>query len=117
MNRRSLLLALTSSLALGGCLRPDFRTDQLDATGTGSIGARYTLSAGDRLRVIVFGQDNLSNIYAVDGAGNIAMPLIGLVKVGGQPTSQAARTIEAKLSAGFVRAAWLVAEGPVHMVK
>ncbi|PWS05630.1 polysaccharide biosynthesis/export family protein, partial [Enterobacter sp. HPCN14] len=25
------------------------------------------------------------------------------VKVGGQPTSQAARTIEAKLSAGFVR--------------
>ena len=54
MHRRALLLALTSTLALGGCLRPDFRTDELDTTGTGSIGARYTLSAGDRLRVIVF---------------------------------------------------------------
>ena len=36
----------------------------------------YRLASGDRLRVIVFGQDNLSNIYAVDGAGRIAMPLI-----------------------------------------
>lgn len=103
MNRRALLLALTSSLALGGCLRPDFRTAQLDATATGSIGARYTLSAGDRLRVIVFGQDNLSNIYAVDGGGRIAMPLIGTVAIGGQTTSQAQKTIEAKLAGGFVR--------------
>jgi polysaccharide biosynthesis/export protein len=103
MNRRALLLALGSTLALGGCLRPSFRTDQLDATGTRSIGARYPLSAGDKLRVIVFGQDNLSNIYAVDGAGKIAMPLIGTVQVGGQTTGQAARAIEAKLAAGFVR--------------
>lgn len=103
MNRRALILTLASSLALGGCLRPDFRTADLDATGTGSIGARYTLSAGDKLRVIVFGQDNLSNIYAVDGAGRIAMPLIGPVAIGGQSTAQAARTIEARLAAGYVR--------------
>ena len=103
MNRRALLLALGSTLALGGCLRPSFRTDQLDTTGTGSIGARYALAAGDKLRVIVFGQDNLSNIYAVDGAGKIAMPLIGTVQIGGQTTAQAARTIEGKLAAGFVR--------------
>lgn len=103
MNRRALLFALSTSVALGGCLRPDFRTDQLDATGTGSIGARYALAAGDRLRVIVFGQDNLSNIYAVDGGGRIAMPLIGVVAIGGQSTGQAARTIEGKLAAGFVR--------------
>lgn len=103
MNRRALLLALGTTLALGGCLRPTFRTDELDATGTGSIAARYTLAAGDKLRVIVFGQDNLSNIYAVDGAGRIAMPLIGTVQVGGETTGQAARAIEAKLASGFVR--------------
>jgi len=103
MNRRALLLTLGTTLALGGCLRPTFRTDELDATGTGSIAARYTLAAGDKLRVIVFGQDNLSNIYAVDGAGRIAMPLIGTVQVGGQTTGQAAKAIEAKLASGFVR--------------
>jgi polysaccharide biosynthesis/export protein len=90
MQRRAFLLALPSVLALGGCLRPDFRTVDLDATGTGSI-------------VIVFGQDNLSNIYAVDGGGRIAMPLIGVVQVGGQTTAQAARLIESKLAAGYVR--------------
>ncbi len=103
MNRRALVFALGTSLALGGCLRPDFRTAELDATGTGSISGRYTLAAGDKLRVIVFGQDNLSNIYTVDGAGKIAMPLIGAVQVGGQTTGQAARAIEGKLSSGFVR--------------
>ncbi|GAB6842112.1 polysaccharide export outer membrane protein [Methylorubrum rhodinum] len=103
MHRRAFLFGLPTVLALGGCLRPEFRTSDLDATGTGSIGSRYTLAAGDKLRVIVFGQDNLSNIYAVDGAGRIAMPLIGVVQVGGQSTAQAARTIEAKLSSGYVR--------------
>ena len=103
MNRRAFILALSTTLALGGCLRPNYRTDELDATGTGSIAPRYTLAAGDKLRIIVFGQDNLSNIYAVDGAGRVAMPLIGTVMVGGQTTAQAARAIEKKLSDGFVR--------------
>lgn len=103
MNRRALLLTLTATLGLGGCLRPNYRTYELDATGTGSIAASYTLAAGDRLRIIVFGQDNLSNIYAVDGAGRVALPLIGTVSVGGQTTAQAARAIEAKLADGFVR--------------
>lgn len=103
MNRRFLLLALPLTLALAGCLRPNYRTDELDATGTGSIAAQYTLSAGDKLRIIVFGQDNLSNIYAVDGGGRVAMPLIGTVSVGGGTTAQAARAIEAKLANGYVR--------------
>jgi polysaccharide export outer membrane protein len=51
----------------------------------------------------VFGQDTLSNIYAVDGAGRISMPLIGPVQVAGRSTSDAAQAIEAKLRAGFLR--------------
>ena len=41
---------------------------------------RYTLDAGDRVRVTVFGQDNLSRVYSVDSAGYIAMPLVGGVR-------------------------------------
>src|SRR6266436_6156092 len=37
----------------------------------------YTLDSGDRLRVVVFGQDGLSNTYIVDVSGKITMPLIG----------------------------------------
>lgn len=46
----------------------------------------YTLASGDRLRVIVFGQDALSNSYSVDGSGHISMPLIGLVMAQGRST-------------------------------
>src|SRR5262245_26793515 len=39
-------------------------------------GGPYTLDSGDRLRIVVFGQDALSNIYIVDAEGAVALPLI-----------------------------------------
>ena len=63
----------------------------------------YTLASGDRLRVIVFGQDTLSNSYSVDGSGHISMPLIGLVPAQGRSTHDLERDIEAKLRGGFLR--------------
>jgi polysaccharide export outer membrane protein len=65
--------------------------------------APYTLDAGDRLRVVVFGQDGLSNTYAVDGAGKITMPLIGPVEARGKTTNELTSTIVAKLKAGYIR--------------
>ena len=37
----------------------------------------YTLDAGDKLRIVVFGQDGISNTYIVDAGGNVNLPLIG----------------------------------------
>lgn len=100
MNRRSFLTLLaTSALAapLGACQQHAVTVQQ-----TGPRAA-YTLASGDRLRVIVFGQDNLSNIYAVDGSGRIAMPLIDAVPVAGLTTAQVEQGIAARLRAGYVR--------------
>jgi polysaccharide export outer membrane protein len=63
----------------------------------------YTLASGDRLRVIVFGQDALSNSYSVDGSGQISMPLVGLVPAQGKSTHDLERAIEQRLRAGFLR--------------
>ena len=65
--------------------------------------APYQLGSGDRLRIIVFGQDSLSNSYAVDGSGNIFMPLIGVVAARGQTTESLARVVAAKLRNGYLR--------------
>lgn len=65
--------------------------------------APYRLASGDRLRVIVFGQDSLSNTYAVDGSGNIEMPLIGVVPAEGKTTAELGRELEAKYHDGFLR--------------
>jgi polysaccharide biosynthesis/export protein len=63
----------------------------------------YTLASGDRIRVLVFGQDALSNIYAVNSSGNISMPLIGSVKAQGETTAALERRVETKLRDGFLR--------------
>lgn len=63
----------------------------------------YTLNAGDKLRVVVFGQDGLSNTYVIDASGNITMPLIGAVPARGQTTAELARSIAARLRKGFIR--------------
>jgi polysaccharide export outer membrane protein len=63
----------------------------------------YTLDSGDRLRIVVFGQDGLTNSYAVDASGHIAMPLIGPVMARGATTDELSSRIGAKLRDGYVR--------------
>ena len=63
----------------------------------------YTLDSGDRLRVVVFGQDGITNSYMVDAGGNINLPLIGTVPARGATTQALSRVIAAKLKQGFVR--------------
>jgi len=63
----------------------------------------YTLDTGDKLRVVVFGQDGLSNSYVVDASGAITMPLIKAVPARGLTTSALARAVGDRLRQGFVR--------------
>jgi len=99
MSMKRMLGALAFALLpLAGC-----STHPYDGDLRAAMDAPYQLASGDRLRVIVFGQDNLTNSFSVDGAGNIAMPLIGLVHAQGASTAQLAGEIEAKLRGGYLR--------------
>jgi polysaccharide biosynthesis/export protein len=63
----------------------------------------YRLDAGDKLRVVVFGQDGLTNTYAIDAGGAITMPLIGAVPARGRTPAGLASEITAKLRNGYIR--------------
>ncbi len=63
----------------------------------------YTLDSGDKLRVVVFGQDGLTNSYSVDAGGSITMPLIGAVKARGLTTGELSAAISARLRQGYIR--------------
>jgi polysaccharide export outer membrane protein len=43
----------------------------------------YTLGPGDKVRVTVFGEQDLSGEYQLDGNGNIRIPLAGVVRAAG----------------------------------
>tara|TARA_R110000751_G_scaffold24143_1_gene66117 strand:- start:45131 stop:45721 length:591 start_codon:yes stop_codon:yes gene_type:complete len=62
----------------------------------------YTLGTGDKLRINVFGQPELSGEFVVDGTGAISLPLIGQVTAIGLSTQELETTIAANLSNGFL---------------
>lgn len=74
----------------------------------------YTLGSGDKLRVVVFGQEGLSASYSVDTAGNITMPLIGAVRARGLTTAGLQQAVVAKLRNGYVREPHVAVEVEIY---
>ncbi len=48
----------------------------------------YALGAGDKLRITVYNEPDLSGEFEVNGQGFVSVPLIGQIKVIGQTTSE-----------------------------
>jgi len=134
---RARLAGLLLALAVSGCMRtaaPVAAIDNgsLDAMAYGTVQpARamsvaatavspvyayaandepYRLDAGDRLRIVVYGQEGLTNTYAVDAGGSITMPLIGAVRARGLTPSQIAAAVTARLKNGYLREPYVAAE-------
>jgi polysaccharide export outer membrane protein len=63
----------------------------------------YTLDSGDKLRVVVFGQDGITNSYFVGADGNVNLPLVGSVPARGFTTGQLSQMIAERLKQGYVR--------------
>jgi polysaccharide export outer membrane protein len=66
---------------------------------TGSI---YRLGTGDKLRIIVFGEDNLGGEYVVDAGGYIRLPLVGQVKAAGLTLSEFEQQMITMLKDGYL---------------
>ena len=125
---RAAILCLLTALALSGCMRRSAPVaagqpqGDIDSFAYGpSYGmapapaayaaaatpvvhdAAYRLDAGDKLRVVVYGQEGLTNTYAIDAGGSITMPLIGAVPARGRTPAGLAAQIAAKLRNGYIR--------------
>jgi polysaccharide export outer membrane protein len=98
MRPRRLAMAFLFALAAADCTR------QAELPPVSAYAeAPYMLDSGDKLRVVVFGQDGLSNSYAVDASGAITMPLIGAVEARGHTPADLSRAVAARLRQGYVR--------------
>ena len=74
-----------------------------DSARTQSVKGVYTLGSGDRVRVTVFGEDDLSGEFDISGAGEIAYPLIGEVEAGGKTVRELERLVGMKLRDGYLK--------------
>jgi len=106
---------LVAALALGGCMGRTAPVAVGPYVGSAPVAtayaeaapprfdAAYHLDTGDRLRVVVYGQEGLTNTYAIDAAGSITMPLIGSVPARGRTPAGLAAEIGGRLRRGFIR--------------
>lgn len=60
------------------------------------------LAPGDKLKLTVFGEEELSGEFEVAGNGQLSLPLAGEVKASGLTSSELERAIEKKLSSGYL---------------
>lgn len=114
--RTALPLLLSFFFALGiGALRASCQTAQTvpaaetavpaastpaESSDAAQSSAEIRVGAGDLLSIKVFGVQDLSQEVRVSAAGDIGMPLIGSLRVGGLTQDEVAALIETKLKDG-----------------
>ncbi|HYE49316.1 MAG TPA: polysaccharide biosynthesis/export family protein [Azospirillaceae bacterium] len=103
---RALLVAVAASLAACQSAPPPLEAALANPGDAGE----YRLGSGDKVRVIVFGQEQLSGEFAVDGAGRVAMPLVGEIDAKGLSARELEKRIAQRLSEGYVKDARVSAE-------
>ncbi|MEL7128149.1 MAG: polysaccharide biosynthesis/export family protein [Pseudomonadota bacterium] len=62
----------------------------------------YILGNGDRLRVTVFDEPELSGEFLVDGTGQVSIPLVGEIPASGKSVRDFQRELETQLGDGFL---------------
>src|SRR4026208_602545 len=113
--RASLAIGLAGLLMLfSGCAG---NAPTLDSTPTAALSAApaastggapnlssndYKLGSGDKIRIIVFGESNLSGEFEVGAAGTIEMPLIGAVPALGVTVGQFQSDVTTRLKNGYL---------------
>lgn len=89
-----LLLAACASTSAGPA-STEVATGRIDTT-------EYRLGAGDQLRIIVFGEEDLSGEFVVDGRGTVSLPLIGEIDAGGLTPREFQQAFAESLRNGYL---------------
>jgi len=70
---------------------------------TASVGYEYKLGSGDKIRLIIFGEPDLSGEFTISGDGVVALPLIREVKATGLTASQLQMNVENAFKEGYLK--------------
>lgn len=73
-----------------------------DGPGAGTVNEEYRLGSGDKLRIIVFDEEDLSGEFLVDGSGMVSMPLVGEIEATGRTVREFQRALETALLDGYL---------------
>jgi polysaccharide export outer membrane protein len=100
------LLPILVILAAAGCAsdpQVKMADSRIENATMIDLVSAYRIDSGDRLRIIVFGEPDLTNSFNVDQTGGISVPLIGTIPARGRTTEQVEGEIASRLRNGYLR--------------
>lgn len=101
------LVAATISVALlaSACSSPDIMDGPqfVSSQGEKAVQRVYRLGIGDKLKITVYGEDNLSGPFEVNALGQLSMPLIGEMPARGLSLQELRDNLTRKLSDGYLK--------------
>jgi len=102
--RGAVVAALAMTMGLAACAsQGPVPMAPADVQPTGqNFAEAYRLGAGDALRVIVFGEPDLSGEFEIDGSGAFSMPLIGQLDAFQLTVVELEKAIAKKLTEGYL---------------
>ena len=71
--------------------------------GGASANPNYVLGQGDKIKLTVFGETDLSGDFTIDGSGMLALPLIGQVRAAGYSAAQLEQAVGSALAQGYLK--------------
>jgi protein involved in polysaccharide export with SLBB domain len=100
-------LVIVLYLGLAGCSgnpapAPIVKIVSAPTTAPVDINAEYRLDSGDKLRIRVFGENQMSGEYDVGGNGDVGFPLIGNVQARGKTVHEFLDALKDKLKQGYL---------------
>lgn len=103
---KRIILAMLAILSLlpASCAAPA-QTAAISANAAGSTMLaedEYRVSSGDKLHIIVFGEDTLTGDYVITSGGNLTFPLVGNLPASDKTVEQLQTVLSAKLADGYV---------------
>jgi protein involved in polysaccharide export with SLBB domain len=95
----SLAIVLLTGLQVAGCYT-DYGPVEVDPRPISRAGVATNLQPGDKLRITIYGEDALTNLYDINPGGYVSMPLIGAIRAAGRTRSEFERDIASKYRGG-----------------
>ncbi len=82
---------------------PELQVGRQSVGQTSHSSAAYRLRVGDKLKINVFGEQDLSGAYEVDAGGYVPFPLIGQVRAADTTINQFRTSLQRKLASGYLK--------------
>lgn len=102
---RTLVLVMAGVLAFGGCatsMPTPLAAETASSVQQASAADEYRLGVADKVRVTVYGEEEITGEYTVGSSGRISLPLIGEVAASGLTITEFQTGVTSALAQGYI---------------